>query len=141
MGYGSRIKECRKQMKITQKELSDILGVAEITVRKYESDSIDISIKRLEEIAKILNVSSNYLISGMSDDDVKKIGCNVKSIAHTQEFLKSLGYEFSLEQISETDYNPCINGVEYTQSQYNTLINLIKSCIDSTNKIVMESNK
>ena len=38
MTIGKKIKELRKQKKLTQKRLSKLTGIAEITIRQYEAD-------------------------------------------------------------------------------------------------------
>lgn len=56
MSFGSKIKKIRKSRNMTQKELAELLGVKTITIRKYESNERDPSIKMLKTISKKLNV-------------------------------------------------------------------------------------
>lgn len=61
---GNRIKTLRKLKKITQKELAEKINKSEITIRKYESGDITISIDTLKEISRALDVKlSDILIS------------------------------------------------------------------------------
>ena len=65
---GQRIKERRKAMKMTQKELGFAIGVTPVTICKYEQGKIDrLYVDRMHEIAKVLHTSPLYLI-GLSDD-------------------------------------------------------------------------
>lgn len=60
------IKEAREAAGYSQKELADILGVAHNTLHGYESGKHDPKSVLLAEIARICNVSVDYLL-GISD--------------------------------------------------------------------------
>lgn len=62
MDFGTRIKACRKARKLTQKQLADMVGAAEITIRQIESGKRNPSWKILGRIANALNVRFDYLI-------------------------------------------------------------------------------
>jgi transcriptional regulator with XRE-family HTH domain len=53
---GNAIKKARKEKKLTQKQLGDIIGKAESTIRKYENGSIEIPNSVLTEIGRVLGV-------------------------------------------------------------------------------------
>lgn len=61
-----RIKELRKQKKLTQEEIASRLGVGRTTYLGYESGKIGIPAKRLEQLADMFGVSIDY-ISGKTD--------------------------------------------------------------------------
>lgn len=65
---GDRLKKCRKQEGVTQKELADILGLNQNTIASYETGRRNPSISVLEDIADLLNVSTDYLLG--RDDKV-----------------------------------------------------------------------
>lgn len=138
MTIGKRIQECRTKMGMTQKELGDRLGVAEVTIRNYEKGRINIATARLTEIASILNISANYLISGFDDDQMKIISDDVKKLDARINFLKSLGYTIEFEKLDEMgeNYAIYINDIEYTENQFETLFKLLKDNIDNTNLII-----
>lgn len=56
-----RIKELRKQKKLTQDEVSKRLGIGRTTYLGYENGKIGIPAKRLEELADLFEVSIDYL--------------------------------------------------------------------------------
>ena len=58
---GETIKTLRKQNKITQKKLGDMVGVSEGTVSKYESGIYTPSFDVLRSLAAIFNVSMDTL--------------------------------------------------------------------------------
>lgn len=57
MTIGKTIRQIRKEKGITQKKLSELSGIAEITVRQYEADKYSPKIQQVEKIAAALNVS------------------------------------------------------------------------------------
>ncbi len=56
-----RIKEARKNKKMTQKELADAIGVNYSIISKYEKGIVEPPNSRLKAIAKVLGVSIDYL--------------------------------------------------------------------------------
>lgn len=60
---GTNIKNARKKLNLTQKELADSVGIAAITVRKYESGEREPNLKTIEKIASILEVSPYELLN------------------------------------------------------------------------------
>ncbi len=53
---GQIIKEARKSRGMTQMKLSELIGVSYQQVQKYEKGSDNISVERLKQIAKAVNV-------------------------------------------------------------------------------------
>ncbi len=72
---GSRIKQMRKEKGWTQKQLAENAGISEVTVRKYEAESISLELDALDKIAKVLGVSLYELI----DLDLKQATKNSES--------------------------------------------------------------
>ena len=60
---GEEIRKLRKSKKITQKKLSILSGIPEITIRQYEAGKYAPTIKPLEKIAESLGVTINYFLS------------------------------------------------------------------------------
>ena len=57
-----RIKELRKQKKLSQKDLSEKSGISERMLSDYENGIADISLNKLQNIASILNCAVSELI-------------------------------------------------------------------------------
>lgn len=75
MTVGERIKARREELGLTQKDLSEITGLEQVTVRIYENDSdhMDLSVIRIEKIAKALSVSPAVLVGWEKPkEDIKK---------------------------------------------------------------------
>ncbi len=63
---GQRIKESRIQANLTQREVSEKLGIVLQQYKTYESGRYELDYKKLTEICKILDVSDDFLL-GLTD--------------------------------------------------------------------------
>lgn len=68
MSFGEKMKSCRKNMSLSQKELGLKIGVAESTVSLYESNKRFPDLDTLRKIAILFNVSLDYLL----DNNIKQ---------------------------------------------------------------------
>lgn len=64
--YGLRIRELRKEKKLTQKQLADVLDVDFRTVSFWESETYEPSIKQIIKLCAFFEVSADYII-GIKD--------------------------------------------------------------------------
>lgn len=65
MTLGDRIKKLRKQNKLSQEALANLIGVNVQNVYRYEKGIItDLPISRIDKLAQALNTTTEYLISG-----------------------------------------------------------------------------
>ena len=70
---GERIRQSRKAIKISMKELGKRVNLHESTVSRYEQGEISaLDIDKLNEFAKALNVSTSYLL-GWKENSLKQI--------------------------------------------------------------------
>lgn len=65
-----RIKELRKQQKISQKSLADKLGVSISTVSGYENGQRTPPVETVKKMAAIFHVSVDYLVGATDNADV-----------------------------------------------------------------------
>lgn len=65
--FGSRLKELRKEKRLSQEELGAIIGVAQSTMGSYERETREPSIDGILELAHYFDVSVDYLL-GNSDE-------------------------------------------------------------------------
>ena len=65
---GQRIRAARKQKGINQTELANLLGKSLRTIQKYESGEIEVSIAMINELAKVLDTTSTFLIGYEHDE-------------------------------------------------------------------------
>lgn len=109
---GQNIQKIRQDKKISQKELAKIVGVAEITIRQYETGKRQPDIGQLSNLALALNVTIGDLLgidnlqsmiqepSAVSDED-KKLG-------------KEMTQAFKEAENSTSFYNTLIENMGYT---------------------------
>jgi len=80
---GQRIRERRKQLKLNQSQLAKMLGLSYQQIQKYEAGTSEVSISKLLQFAKNLNVPTSYFYEGadiggkigkgISDDIIQKM--------------------------------------------------------------------
>lgn len=92
---GERIKTLRKKRGYNQKELADLLGKSLRTVQKYESGEIEVSIAMVNELAKILDTTSTYLLGHQIGDF--KFDCLSDVMECLFQLEKISGLHFSIE--------------------------------------------
>jgi transcriptional regulator with XRE-family HTH domain len=72
MTFGEKLKSARKSAGLTQEELAEKLAVSRQAITKWESDKGMPDIENLKSLAKLMNVSIDYLL-----DDGESIDLNV----------------------------------------------------------------
>lgn len=74
----NRLKELRKEKKISQKKLSEFFGVTEKTISRWENEEVQIKSDKAQELADFFGVSVAYLLgySGDEKDEISDIDFN-----------------------------------------------------------------
>lgn len=107
MSTGSNIQMARKFLNITQKELADKINKTESSVKKYESDTTNVPINVLEDIAKVFNISKETLIGSedqlrlrliMKEKDIDIFNKNINNDFYNYIFT------YALNDLTETEY-------------------------------------
>ena len=63
MNFGERVHLIRRRRKMTQKELGEAIGVSKTTIFRIEKgDFADAIGQHIAQMARVLNVSGNYLL-------------------------------------------------------------------------------
>ena len=70
MTLGEKLKEARKQVSLSQEQLAEKLGVSRSAVAKWETDNGIPDVGNLKVIARLLNVSVDYLLDDGEGMDV-----------------------------------------------------------------------
>lgn len=84
MTLGQKIKDIRKKFGLSQEQLAEILNVSRQAITKWEADSGIPDISNLQEIAKLFNVTVDYLL-----DDEKQLPALVMRIELDKEKYKN----------------------------------------------------
>ena len=66
---GSRIRERRIMLGLTQQQLADLIGVTYQQAHKYERGINRVSAGRLFEVARVLSVPVSYFFDGLDAED------------------------------------------------------------------------
>lgn len=134
MKFKENLKRIRKEKKLTQKQLAELLNKQEITVRKYESGEISPPLKVIEEIAKILDVSNDELLTEKTDRESLKEWqekISVKSNIQIKlcEYMESLGYStlFTEEANGDIGYMLITDRNTFYKLPYDELNDFIKN--------------
>lgn len=67
MDMSGRIKERRRAVGLSQKQLAERLGISDMTVRRWETTSRKPDANLLPDLANLLGTSINYLLLGTDD--------------------------------------------------------------------------
>jgi transcriptional regulator with XRE-family HTH domain len=115
MTIGKSIRQLRKDRNITQKKLSELTGIAEITIRQYEADKYSPKIQQVEKIATALGVTpfeimgTEYWDASINTGQVAKEAAALDSIgaAYGEDTVQLLSDYLSLNEQGKqkaTDY-------------------------------------
>ncbi|MCL2697228.1 MAG: helix-turn-helix domain-containing protein [Oscillospiraceae bacterium] len=61
-GFNTKIKNIRIQKKLTQKQLAELIGIAERHYQNYEYGTREPNLATFKRIAETINVSADYLL-------------------------------------------------------------------------------
>ena len=101
MTAGQRLKELRKELKISQKELGTLLNVAQQVISYYEnSGNIDAS--KLSIISKQYHIDIRYFFEEKPLSSYKGIVLNTNS---ADAPIIPVGWDDILDDLSELDYD------------------------------------
>lgn len=116
---GTNIKALRKKKKITQRELAEMIGVNEVTVRSYESDKYNPKTDVIMKLCVALDCKVSDIIDDenqkyyrMFDEHLKDLWKNIQDSDQKRqelliEFLKTHNYKIKEKDIRwliVTDY-------------------------------------
>ncbi|PGS79153.1 transcriptional regulator [Bacillus cereus] len=86
---GSRIKEVRKSLKMKQNELADAVGVNYTMISLYESNKREPSRETVENIARVTNVSADYIM-GLSAHKTLNKEVSQKVTDEVEDIMKQI---------------------------------------------------
>lgn len=84
------IRELRIASNISQVELARKLGVSKQSVSNWENDNIQPSIDMLIKIAKVFNVSTDYLLGLNTEKTIDATGLTDMQIAHIRQIIDDI---------------------------------------------------
>lgn len=131
MNIENKIKQIRKNNKLTQKEFAKEIDVSEISVRKYEAGERNPSVGVLIKIANKFNVPLGELSENIDIDDFKKIKDML--LRKKSSFrVDNVDNNFILQRIDELQNKISDTGT-YTGSDIEILLNEISFILKRKN--------
>lgn len=94
---GRRVKALRRQRRINQQEMAELLGKSLRTVQKYESGEIEVSIAVVNQMAEILKTTPQFLLGYEARE------APIHTLADIMSFF------FEMEKASTLDFSIEIN--------------------------------
>ena len=96
MNTGERLKELRIDKRLTQEALAEKVGTDGNTVSRWERNVLDISKRRLHQLASALDTSVGYLMCETDDPErhptlLKKIAYSLNDPLHSSQYLFEIG--------------------------------------------------
>lgn len=87
---GQRISELRASHGWSQVELAKRLGVAKQTVSNWENENIQPSIEMLVRLAKLFNVTTDYMLGLENTPRLNIEGLPIPVVAHLSQLIEDL---------------------------------------------------
>lgn len=129
--FGEMLKFIRKHEGITQKKLSELTGIAEVTIREYEANKYKPKFDKIQLIAKALNVPvySFVKLEEETDEQIKKYMYNeIEEALEASEqsainLMKSQKVYDISQRIKKVGFPICIASTFDTNHNYQIFIN------------------
>lgn len=126
--FYKRLKSLRKERKINQLDLAELLDVTRATISAYETNKIMPPYDKLKMLADYFSVTVEYLTG---QDDSKEDG---KKVDVTQT-LREL-----LNQLTDDSGNITVDGIELDENSKELLLNSIENSL-KMGKLLAKSSK
>ncbi|UJA41726.1 helix-turn-helix domain-containing protein [Staphylococcus epidermidis] len=136
MNIGDNIKKIRKEKKLSQSDLAASLEISQSYLSDLENNRKNLGIKTVEKIAKKLDVSTSYLISGnkmlsdLTDNELKEQMFNLsnqisKSTSKNETIVKENLFSLLNKDLSYLDvhyFNNIYNFYELEKTEEDSLL-------------------
>ena len=87
---GNRIRAAREQKDLTQDKLADLLGVSRTAVARWENGDIEPKLKNLIALAKVLHVSTDYLLGVEEKNWIDQLEISESARKAMETFVKEI---------------------------------------------------
>ena len=123
---GDNVKKLRKELKITQKELANIVGVSQSSIGMIEGNKQGASNETLLKLSKALNTTVDVLLSDTSIENKIEVKLTEKDTKSITKDLKKLKDEFR----ENTDGTAYYNGQELDESDLDLIESAMKIALE-----------
>ena len=123
MNTGEKIQFYRKLNHLTQKQLSELSGVSEISIRKYEAGDRFPKPEQLKKIASVLEIGGNELLEIQLDTvSVETVGDAMTLLYLLKE---KLGIDFAYQTKPDGSINPDSIHIHFKNDKINACLERI----------------
>ena len=104
--FGDRLKELRKSKKLTQVQVSEMIGVQQGTYSRWENGTLEPNLEAVVKLAKLFDTTTDYLLG-------KTIYSTLDVIPHpiTRIDMKKLK-EFNKNELNDLKFAIFMNGIK-----------------------------
>ena len=104
--FGDRLKELRKSKKLTQVQVSEMIGVQQGTYSRWENGTLEPNLEAVVKLAKLFDTTTDYLLG-------KTIYSTLDVIPHpiTRIDMKKLK-EFNKTELNDLKFAIVMNGIK-----------------------------
>ena len=104
--FGDRLKELRKSKKLTQVQVSEMIGVQQGTYSRWENGTLEPNLEAVVKLAKLFDTTTDYLLG-------KTIYSTLDGISHpiTRIDMKKLK-EFNKTELNDLKFSLVMNGIK-----------------------------
>ena len=121
MTLGENIKRYRLEKGLTQKQLADNLGLAEITIRQYENDKRTPKIDTINEIAGALGIGIRRLYPDFTYEEWRTSETYKKATTHYAHVMEQ-HVRFFILNINHQRYAITIDNIDMLMEYFKTNI-------------------
>ena len=86
LSFGKKLAALRKEKKMSQTQLAELLSTSISVISRYERDEINPSIDGAKRLAALLNTSVGYLLGETEDDQLLKDHKMIQRLKDIREF-------------------------------------------------------
>lgn len=85
MSFAERLKELRKKKGVSQGELADLIEVHFTQVSRYERGETKPNAEAMSKLAKALDTTVDYLMSGTTDNLMQEVGLDKELVSRFKQ--------------------------------------------------------
>lgn len=142
--FGENLRKYRKDKQMGINELGRLVGVSGAYISALETGKkLNPSLDIIDKLSNALDVSTSLLTSKNSKFnsilpiDMEEIRQSTDRVNTYIKFISLLGYNVEIETIDNEGYQAFfIDDVQYSFEQFDTLLEIIKTCIQNSNNLL-----
>lgn len=145
MTVGDKIRQVRKSNKLTQKQLAEISGVAEISIRNYENHKREPKLGQLQKIATALGISLDELLDikfiEYPGDNLFELQNKIEDVINPPHMRQTQEFDNLIDRIVNPPYIRQMGELENTIQAHDELMKeseafhkIFDECLNDTGK-------